>query len=246
MNPPEKKPYQALLLDLDGTMIDLNLESFLPAYMEALATRLAHLLHTNTFEENLIGATKAMILNGDPATLNSDAFYQDFCRRTGLKRELLEPGIDQFYENEFPRLARFSRPLALAPQVLAAAEKGGLDLVLATNPIFPEAAILERMAWGKLDPHRFKLITTMDNMHFCKPNPDYYREIGERIGKDPALCLMAGNDTREDLVASAAGMDTFLVEDFIIDRLEDLTPTYRGSLADLHQYLLRLFPGREH
>ena len=33
-------------------------------------------------------------------------------------------------------------------------------------------------------------------MHYCKPNPNYYLEISEKIGVDPRDCLMIGDDPR--------------------------------------------------
>lgn len=58
----------------------------------------------------------------------------------------------------------------------------GYPLVLATNPLFPRMATLERVAWAGLDPADFVLITTFENCRFTKPNPGYFLEILEVIG----------------------------------------------------------------
>ncbi len=110
--------------------------------------------------------------------------------------------------------------------------------MLATNPIFPATAILQRLSWSGLSADNFQLITTMENMHFCKPNPGYYLEITSNINCPPENCLMAGNDTIEDLNASEAGIDTFLVEDSILHRgEEEPISNYRGSLKDLALFI---------
>ena len=41
----------------------------------------------------------------------------------------------------------------------------------------------------------------------------YYEEILERFQLDPAECLMAGNDVRDDLPARKLGIRTYLVTD---------------------------------
>ena len=116
------------------------------------------------------------------------------------------------------------------------ARRKGLRLVLATNPVFPLRAVEHRLDWAGLNSAAFDLITTVDNMHFCKPQPEYYLEIAAMIGIPPEQCLMAGNDVEEDITAAAAaGMETFLADRFLIHRRQEEEPPagYRGSLKDL-------------
>ncbi len=61
------------------------------------------------------------------------------------------------------------------------ARRQGYKLVLATNPIFPGVAIRHRMRWAGIDDIPFRLVTTMEDMHFCKPNPKYYVEIVDML-----------------------------------------------------------------
>ncbi len=91
-------------------------------------------------------------------------------------------------------------------------------MAVATNPIFPEIALKKRILWAGLDPGDFALVTTYENSHFCKPNPDYYREILEKLDADPAETVMIGNDTAEDLAAQKAGIRTFIITDCLIDK----------------------------
>lgn len=226
--------YDALLLDLDGTLLDLDLGRFIPAYLQALGKCFAGRLLPDEFALHLLQATKKTIECRDPAQTNETVFYTDFCRRLGVERPLIDPQIEAFYTNEFPRLRSWGAPRAHSREVLEAAQRKGLKLVLATQPIFPRSAVIERLSWGALSAAPFDLMTTIDNMHYCKPRPEYYLEIASRIGIPPERCLMAGNDTLDDLHAAKAGMDTFLVEGRIIDHGQDAPPcNYRGTLADL-------------
>ena len=92
-------------------------------------------------------------------------------------------------------------------------DKSGVLVVLASNPIFPLDAHIKRLSWGGLDSLEFDLVTHIENMHFCKPNREYYMEISKRIQVDPQDCLMVGNDPLNDMAASLAGMKTFLTND---------------------------------
>lgn len=58
----------------------------------------------------------------------------------------------------------------------------GYRLVLATNPVFPREAILERMRWAGVERAPWEIITTYEEYHFCKPNPNYFAEILAKMG----------------------------------------------------------------
>jgi FMN phosphatase YigB (HAD superfamily) len=228
------KSYDALLLDLDGTLLNIDLEKFILAYVDALSSRFIGLVDKEDFIRYLFAATAMMVNNSDPSINNETAFYEAFCPLIRQPIEKIRPIIDHFYRYDFPALSCWGREQPAAKAVVERAKAKQISLVLATNPIFPATATLQRLAWSGLNLNDFALITTMEIMHFCKPNPEYYLEIAEKIGCAPEHCLMAGNDTLEDLVAAEVGMDTFLVDDFILHRKgTDYWFDYRGSLADL-------------
>lgn len=230
---PKQKKYSALLVDLDGTLLKIELERFILAYVDALSNRFIDLVVKEDFIRHLFTATSMMVTNNDPRVNNEKAFYDVFCPLIGQPLDKIEPIIDHFYQTDFPALSCWGSEQPAAKAVVEAARAKEIPLVLATNPIFPATATLQRLAWGGLRAEDFVLITTMEKMHFCKPNPHYYLEITEKIGCPPERCLMAGNDTLEDLVAAEVGMDTFLVEDFILHRQgTDYKYDYRGSLED--------------
>jgi FMN phosphatase YigB (HAD superfamily) len=83
--------------------------------------------------------------------------------------------------------------------------------VLATNPIFPEAAIRERMRWAGVDGHAFAYVTTYETSTACKPHLQYFREIAQTLDVDPQRCLFVGDDASLDLPARHTGMNTFYV-----------------------------------
>ncbi len=241
MTPGSNKTYKAILLDLDGTLLNIDLDKFIHAYINKLASRFDHYLTREEFIQHLFGATTEMVENTDPALNNEAVFYKEFCLRTGLKHLEIKPVIDDFYSNDFPELSCWGKKHPPAQEVVEKAKNKGINLVLATNPIFPATAVLQRLSWSGIAQNSFKLITTMENMHYCKPNREYYLEIAEKIGFLPGDCLMAGNDTHEDLSAAEAGMETFLVEDFILQRGDEIPAcNYRGKMNDLLEFINKL------
>lgn len=46
----------------------------------------------------------------------------------------------------------------------------------------------------------FELYTTYENIGYCKPNPEYYKELASRLGVSAEHCLMVGNDVTEDII----------------------------------------------
>lgn len=241
MKVKKKELYEAVLIDLDGTLIDINLEEFIPAYVKALSGRFTDLIRRDDFIAHLFGATAVMVQNDDPGKINQEIFYEEFCNRIGYSYQEIEPIINDFYAKDFPLLNCWGNKVPYALEVVELVRGKKIPLVLATNPIFPPEAVTERLSWAGLETSQFDLITTMNNMHFCKPNPAYYIEITEKIGCSPQGCLMAGNDTLEDLIALETGMETFLVDDYILHRDGvKLAYHYRGSLQDLVALLQEL------
>ena len=130
---------------------------------------------------------------------------------------------------------------AAAAETVRCLKAHGLRVALATNPIFPRIATEQRIRWAGLAPEDFALYTTYENSTFCKPNPDYYREVARTLGVSPVECLMVGNDALEDMAARETGMDVFLLTDCLINtKGRDLSAYPKGNFAALNAYLDRL------
>jgi FMN phosphatase YigB (HAD superfamily) len=127
--------------------------------------------------------------------------------------------------------------LPQARQAVEAAVSQGAKIVLATNPVFPRAAVDSRLEWAGLADVEFDWVTSYENSRFCKPSPGYYLDILEQINLEPQQCLMVGNDAREDTAAAALGIDTFLVEGYIVEHPGATPPTWRGSWQELLELL---------
>jgi len=225
---------RAVLFDLDGTLLPIDTRSFLQQYTKALVKKVSTVMDPETFLQHLFYSTGKMVSDLNPNLTNKEVFWQHMSARTADKIDNLLPLLDDFYEREFPLLGENITPNRNAAAIVKKAKEKGYILVLATNPVFPEKAVIERMRWASLDPGDFDLITAYENMHFCKPHLEYYREVLDKIGESPGRCLMVGNDMEEDMVAGKIGVKTFLVEDFVINKNNSsIQCNYRGTLSEL-------------
>jgi len=205
---------KALLLDLDDTLIDNPMDTFIPAYFGALETFVADVVAPGRFIEELLNATRAMGRNDGSGLSNEEVFAAAFYPALGVPRAEMEPLLERFYREAFPQLAPLTRPRPAAPPIIEWAQGRGLQVVIATNPLFPRSAIEERMAWGEVGVDRFDfdLVTTYENSHATKSNPAYFREIVETLGRRPGECLMVGDNWGWDVVCAAeAGIPAYWI-----------------------------------
>ena len=219
---------RAILFDLDDTLLSTGLNTFLPAYLRALAAQVSHLVDPRAFTEALLASTMVMTSPHDPGLTNQQVFEADFFPRVGVPAEVLRPLFDRFYAEAYGSLRTLVSPRPEAPAVVGAAVRKGLDVVIATQPVFPLTAIRQRMQWAGVDAFPYRLVTSYECMHACKPQVEYYLEIAAMIGRAPAECLMVGNDPEQDIAPAAeAGMATYRV----IEETTSGASSRNGALA---------------
>ncbi len=205
-----------VLFDLDGTLLPLDFEIFIKTYFSVLTKSFSHLGTPEKLIKAVWHGTDAMVKN-DGLRINRDVFWDAFSAVIGSDMRRYEPDFDSFYANEFSAVRAVTSPSPAANECVKALKKRGYSVVLATNPIFPAVATEARISWAGLDKEDFEFISTYENSRFCKPNPEYFGEILQRIGKEPADCLMVGNDVKEDGAAVKAGIPLYLLDGCIIE-----------------------------
>lgn len=229
---------KAVLFDLDGTLLPMDQDKFIEAYMGTMAKKLApHGYDSKVLGNGVFAGIKSMVGN-DGSVTNEEAFWKAFSGIVGehVKEDL--PIFDDYYRNEFQSVAEVCGYDKRAKEIIDYIREKGYQVVLATNPLFPSIATESRIRWAGLDKEDFVLYTTYENSSFCKPNPKYYLEILEKIGVAPEECLMVGNDVTEDMVAEALGMKVFLLTDCIINKEnKDISGYLNGGFEELLSYL---------
>ncbi len=173
----------ALLIDLDGTLID-TAEANFAAYSAALA-EVGVEVDRETFDRLSAGKHWRQFLPGmlagvaaDPAAVASRkrAIYPTMTSRTRVSPPVLA----------LARMARATRKLAL----VTAASRSSVSAVLAAHA-------LESL---------FDVVVTGDDVAEAKPAPDAYLLAAERLGIPPSACLAVEDSDIGSESARRAGM----------------------------------------
>lgn len=237
------QPIQAVMFDLDGTLIDVDMQVFVPLYLHRLAARLEPYAEPRRTVNTLRAAVMAML-----GETSGDGSLEDLLR-TMLAGELqlawpdYQAGLTAFCREDLPELAPLVTPHPLARALVESCLVRGWRVVLATNPIFPREVIDARLAWGGLADLPFQPITSYETSRHCKPSPGFFTDLLGELGLPPASCLMVGNDTLHDLAAGRVGMPTCLLTTWRIARTPVLAADWEGSHEALLEQLRKVSPG---
>jgi FMN phosphatase YigB (HAD superfamily) len=235
--------FDAILFDLDGTLLNLDIDVFLNYYFQEMITAAdAQGMSGKELVAQIITATDVMMNSQDGKATNEETFWEAFLKRSDYKMADSQRFFNYFYEYCFPKLQFRCRTFDIAAEIVKEAFKKRTKVAIATNAVFPLQAITERLRWAGIEQYSFDLITSYEIMHYCKPFPEYYLEIADILKVSPQRCLMIGNDSGEDLVAGSTGMKTFLVENMLIERNKGFIPDWHGDIEELYDFLCNGYP----
>lgn len=237
-SPLDLDQLRAVFFDLDGTLIDVDMALFVPAYLSRLSACLAAHADPRRISATLLSAVREMLDgNNGPQTL--EAFLQDrLAGQLGLSWSDYQSGLMEFCTTKLEELRPLVRPHPLSRPLLESCLARGWQVVLATNPIFPLQVVQARLDWGGLADIPFRVVTGYENCSYCKPHQGFFSSLYEQLALPPSACLMVGNDTLHDMAAGRCGMPTCLLTTWLIDRPGG---TFPASWEGPHQALLELF-----
>lgn len=225
-----------LLLDLDDTLIDTNLDTFVPAYFQALGEHLSTRVPSDLMFHALASGMSVMNESEDPTQTLEQIFDSSFYETLGMQKEELKDTLDDFYDHIFPTLEVHTQKRVETASFIEWALMRGFRVVIATDPFFPRKATYHRIRWAGIDPDRVELISTFEHFHFSKTHPAYYAEVLGRLGWPEGPILMVGNDVTRDLEpAHRLGLATYW-----IDGDSTSSPGFeagRGKLSELRPWL---------
>ncbi len=226
--------FDAILYDLDDTLLVNSMETFVPAYLGALTDFMADHVEPRRLTESLLAAIRVMDRDTDWSRTNAEVFFDAFLPPLGRPRAELESLFDRFYREVFPNLRPLTRPADGSQTAVRWARRTGRRVVVATNPMFPEIAIVQRIRWADLDPETFDLVTTLEDSHATKAQAEYYNEIAGNLGVEPHRCVMVGDNWQWDVAHSAeVGMAAWWIADRSMNRPDpDLPILGQGPLTD--------------
>ena len=230
--------YRAVLFDLDGTLLQVEMRSFIERYMTGFHSYCRDLVDYAPLQRGMRAGIHLLLETSCGTRSNEERFFAFLAGRLQRDEDQLRERFTQFLDTGLEPLADaiFEIPEAFA--LLECCRQARIPLVLATNPVFPRALVEARCRWAGLDLEYFTLLTSLENSRYCKPQSGYFAEVAARIGVDPQDCLMVGNDTCHDLSATKIGMTTWLVDRHLLERDGPVwEPDYRGTHQELLDFL---------
>ena len=230
-----------LLLDLDDTLLDNNVDVFLPAYLQSFSEFISPIVDKNKFLKAVLDGTQLMIDNQLPDCTLLEIFQSSFYPSTGIEQDRFEVVAQEFYEQLYPDLRKYTKPIPGVVQTVKQALDRGYRIVIATNPLFPRTAILQRLAWAGLsvDEFDFDIIASFETLHFAKPNPAYYAELLGRLGWPEGRVLVVGDDLERDIdAAGKMGIGSYWINFRSQDQsVQFNSPTGEGKISDLLSWI---------
>lgn len=181
--------FQAVLFDLDGTLLDSAPDLALAAQRMRVARSLPELPY-EAFRPHASSGARGMlgVAFGVSAT---DPSYED------LKKEYLD---------EYGRcLLKHTRFFAGVTDVLRALTQLSMPWGIVTNKAH---GLTERVLAGFAELQEAGTLVCGDTLPRAKPHPDPLLEAARRLGVRPSACLYVGDDERDIVAGRAAGMYT--------------------------------------
>lgn len=180
-----------VLIDLDGTLVD-SVTAHAVSWKKVLAK---HGYDVELFSlERLIGMGGDKMLSAVVGEI-SDA----------EEKRITEERSERFRDNEIQDV----RPLERARELIEALRENGLEVMLATAASAEDRdALLKR---GGLQ-NVFQDFVSSDDVDGSKPEPDLIETILDKLGADPAECLMVGDSPFDAEAAARARVDFVGVE----------------------------------
>lgn len=236
---------KAILFDMDGTLLPIDMPTYVPRQLEDMARCVFPNRPAEEIVEIHLKAMQAMMHQGDgrhPATPNKVIFEREM---EALLKESYAPYrdiVEEYFDTEIHKFAADHPAHPEAMESVHLALEQGMRCVLATNPVFHRKHTRARIDWGKLDLNCFAFYTVMEDSWTTKPHTAYILEVVEKLGGVlPEECAFVGNDQREDMVpAHALGMKTFYLN--LMPARSRVAPCWdaEGGFGELKEFIRTL------
>jgi FMN phosphatase YigB (HAD superfamily) len=230
-----------LLIDLDDTLLANEINTFITHYTRALGKHFSSRVEPNLLVRQLMAATGFMLQNQRPDLTLQENFDSVFYPFIGITKADAQPILDDFYSRIFPDLKQYTSLIPPSMDLLNHAFARGYRIAIATNPLFPRTAILQRLSWAGASPEifPFSLVPDYETFHFAKPNPAFYAELLARLDWPDGPVLMIGDSLTNDVIAARQmGLTAYWISNDNSQPVQtDFAPNESGSLADVLAWL---------
>lgn len=227
---------KAVLLDLDNTLLNNADRVFAAEYMRLVDMFFQEHWGYPDMSASIRQMIKHVSGPHDFQLSNTENAVRLIAEATGRSADAISQAYRIFYADSYPQLQQYTQANPLSAVLVDYLLQRQYAVVIATNPLFSDDAIRQRIAWAGIPDTLAAqvFITSSDNMHFAKPDPAYYAEIIARVGVEPDEALMVGDQRVNDIQpARQIGLHTFHITD------DDPAPEadHYGTLADFFYHL---------
>jgi HAD superfamily hydrolase (TIGR01549 family) len=218
-----------IFFDLDGTLLHFHDHEFESLYFKALSKALEDLMDAKTLVSLIWSCTKETVMDLSTSS-NEEVFMKALSNKVDESTfKQMTERFERFYETDFDVLKSILKDNSILREAVKILKKKGYRLVIVTNPLFPRLAIEKRIAWTGMDRTYFDYVTSFEDNHYCKPNPQLYEEVLRSLKLEAHHVLMVGNDRIEDMVAGQLGIKTFLLLDYSSPKSSPFIPDHQGT-----------------
>jgi len=173
-----------------------------------------HVCPAEQFVRALNAGTRAMMANDGSDGTNAEVFAKRFLALIDAPADAIMPLFDAFYAHEFEALREHTAPDPLARPLVQLALAKGYQVAIATQPVFPLTAVLARLRWAEVGVETFTydFVSSYETLGACKPHPCFFAALLDKLGREPAECLMVGDSLEMDMPARELGIKTYWVD----------------------------------
>lgn len=219
---------KAVFFDLDETLLGNPTDSFIRGYLGSVTQ---YFMARCGVDPAPTIRKSIPVVSGNRAgdTANMTIFLDMLAQTFNQPADVVEALFEEYYTEEYPKLRALTAPGARSAEIIDRTRGAGYKVVIATNPLYPEIALRQRLEWAGLtsDFSAYDFVTTGEAMHFAKPNPAYYAEILARVGLEPDEVVMVGDHLINDKqAASAIGIRTVTMDVSQHDHYFDVLPDF--------------------
>lgn len=232
---------RALLLDLDNTLIHNPDRPFAEAYVNSITNYMREAYNLSDVGSTLRLAIKSV---AQEKIYDRSLWMRiiEFCaERLNTSFGDFSTAMFHYYTEAFDELSACVQPIVGSRELIETAISNGMDVVIATNPLYPAEAVRKKLSWGELDDHfdNYAYVTHAENMHFTKPHIEYYAETIARVGVEPNTALMVGDSIPNDIAPSQTlGLHTIQSKSDTILILDDVLRASQTAPSPLTQAMV--------
>ena len=153
-----------IMFDLDGTLLPVNQDEFVMKVMSVMEAELKKTdIDSTGFLKGMLMGIDTIVKKSDGSCTNEELFWRVFLENSGISQDTASDFFMDFYNGAYLLATEAVNYNTLISDTVTYLKNKGYNMILATSPVFPEIAIMERMKWNDVFPEDFSYISSFEN-----------------------------------------------------------------------------------